>query len=223
MGSISKLEAVNHMLLMAGESLVSDLEENSGLDTETAEFVLGQFVRDFQMRGIANNRYIKKVVQASTDTILLPTSPYDTLSAELVSNHVNTEGYNIIGIIKGVDSSKYLWNVTDQTDQWTADTYYIEIIQAVNWEDMDTPVERAIMSSAARQYQMVTQGDADADNYLSQLEGLYRAKGKGADLDDRRRTVFSSSSQRLSDARNRREAFNDATVLRYWRTTSGGS
>jgi len=39
MGSISKLDAVNNMLLMAGESLVSDLDENSGLDTETLSFV----------------------------------------------------------------------------------------------------------------------------------------------------------------------------------------
>ena len=58
MGDISKLDAVNHMLLMAGESLVSDLDDNSGLDTETALFCLEQFTKDFQLRGIANNQQI---------------------------------------------------------------------------------------------------------------------------------------------------------------------
>ena len=221
MGSIAKLDAVNHMLLMAGESLVSDINENSGLDTETALFCLDQFIRDFQMRGIANNRYIKKVVQAAKGTIELPTSPYDTLSAELISNHTTDDGYNIIGIAKGT-TDKYLWNVTDQSDQWKAATYHIEIIQKVHWEDMDTPVQRAILSSAARQYQMVTQGDADADNYLAGIEGVYMSRGKAADLDDRRRTVFTSSSSKLREARDRSGIYNDATLLRYWRTTNPG-
>ena len=222
MGSISKLDAVNHMLLMAGESLVSDLEENSGLDTETSQFCLEQFIRDFQMRGIANNRFIKKTTLDTAGQITLPMSPYDTLSAELISNHTNDEGYNIIGIAKGT-VDKYLWNVTDQTDQWKADTEYrIEIIQSVNWEDMDTPVQQGILAAAARQYQMVTQGDADADTYLAGLEGLYMAKGKGADYDDRRRTIFSSSSAKLREAMSRNSFSNDSSHIRYWRTTNPG-
>lgn len=220
MGNISKLDAVNHMLLMAGESMVSDLTENSGLDTETALFCLDQFIRDFQMRGIANNRYVKKYVLSSTGTIDIPISPYEPLSAELISRHSNDEGYSIIGILKGTDT-KYLWNVTDQTDQWKSATYRVEIIQAVLWEDMDTSVQRGILAAAARQYQMVTQGDADSDAYLSGLEGLYMAKGRASDLDDRRRSVWSASSSKLSEARNRRGYHNDATVLRYWRTTGG--
>ncbi len=223
MGSISKLDAVNHMLLMAGESLVSDINENSGLDTETALFCLAQFIRDFQMRGIANNRYIKKETLDTKGQITLPTSPYDTLSAELLSSHSNDEGYRIIGVAKGV-ASKFLWNVTDQTDQWDASTeYVIEIIQAVNWEDMDTPVQRGILAAAARQYQMVTQGDGDADNYLSQLEGVYMAKGKGSDYDDRRRNVFTAASSKLREAMNRNSYTYDATRLRYWRTTNRSS
>ncbi len=222
MGSISKLDAVNHMLLMAGESLVSDLEDNSGLDTETSLFCLDQFIRDFQMRGIANNRYIQKTTLTTKGQITLPTSPYDTLSAELLSDHVNNDGYRRVGVAKGT-TDKYLWNVTDQTDQWDKDVEYtIEIIQAISWEDMDTPVQRAVLGAAARQYQMVTQGDGDADVYLSGLEGLYMAKGKGADYDDRRRTVFSASSIKLREALNRHSFPNDATVLRYWRTTNPG-
>ena len=105
---ITRLEAVNHMLLLAGESLVSDLDNNSGLDSETAEFILDQFTRDFEMRGMANNRFIKKYNLTTKGTIDLASS---TISAELVSNHTNDEGYNIIGVAKG-EVSKYLYNVT---------------------------------------------------------------------------------------------------------------
>lgn len=219
MGDLAKLEAVNHMLLMAGESLVSDLDDNSGLDTETAEFCIDQFTRDFQMRGIANNRFIKKKTLAAIGTISLPA---DTISAELISNHTNDDSYNIIGIAKGTGTNRYLWNVTDQTDEWKANTEYrYEVIIMLGWDDMDTPVQRAILAAAARQYQMITQGDADADMYLQGLEAFYMAKGKAADLDDRRRSVFTASSAKLRDALNRNGYYNDATVLRYWRTTGG--
>ena len=217
---ITRLEAINHMLLLAGESLVSDLDNNSGLDTETAEFILDQFTRDFEMRGMANNRFIKKYNLTTKGRINLDTT---VISAELVSNHTNTDGYNIIGVAKG-ETTKYLYNITDQTDQWKKDTdFHLEIITAIPWEDLDVPVQRAVLSGASRQYQMVTQGDGDIDVYLGQMETFYIAKGKGGDLDDRRRSVFSSASDRLRAARNRGSGFNDPDRFRYWRTTNPGS
>tara|TARA_R100001015_G_C4630248_1_gene191745 strand:- start:2487 stop:3149 length:663 start_codon:yes stop_codon:yes gene_type:complete len=220
MGDISKLDAVNHMLLMAGESLVPDLDENSGLDTETALFVLDQFVRDFQIRGIANNKLIKKITLDAKGKIVINA---DAISAELISFHNNNDGYNIIGILKGTGTNKYLWNVTDQSDEWDTNTEYrYELILSLPWEDMDTPVQRAILSSAARQYQLVTQGDGDADNYLKEMEMFYQSKGKAADLDDRRRSVFTAASAKLQAARSRNDYPRSSQALRYWRTSNRG-
>ena len=219
MGDISKLDAVNHMLLMAGESLVSDLDENSGLDTETSLFVLDQFVRDFQIRGIANNKLIKKVTLETKGKIVINA---DAISAELITHHTNDDNYNIIGVLKGTGTDKYLWNVTDQTSEWKADVEYrYELVLSLPWEDMDTPVQRAILSSAARQYQLVTQGDGDADNYLAEMEMFYQSKGKAADLDDRRRTVFTAGSPKLRAAQQREGLSRSSQSLRYWRTSRG--
>lgn len=217
MGDISKLDAVNHMLLMAGESLVSDLDDNSGLDTETATFILEQFVRDFQLRGIANNKFIKKITLSEKGKVAINA---DAISAELVTPLRNNDGYNIIGVLKGTGTDKYLWNVTDQTDQWKAEELRYELILSLPWDDMDTPVQRAILSSAARQYQMVTQGDGDADNYLAEMELFYQSKGKAADLDDRRRSVFTAASAKLQAARSRNDYPRSSNDLRYWRTRS---
>ncbi len=217
MGDISKLDAVNHMLLMAGESLVSDLDDNSGLDTETATFILEQFVRDFQLRGIANNKLIKKITLSEKGKVAINA---DAISAELVTPLRNNDGYNIIGVLKGTGTDKYLWNVTDQTDQWKAEELRYELILSLPWDDMDTPVQRAILSSAARQYQMVTQGDGDADNYLAEMELFYQSKGKAADLDDRRRSVFTAASAKLQAARSRNDYPRSSNDLRYWRTRS---
>ena len=216
MGVISKLDAVNHMLLMAGESLVSDLDTDSDIDTEVARFILDTFVRDFQMRGLANNRYVHKYKLTSEGKILLSST---FLSAELVSNHVTDDGYNIIGIMKG-DNPPYLFNVTAQTDQWDADVEFsVEIIANVSWEDMDTPVQRSILCSSAREYQLVTQGDGDTDNYLAQMEAVYMAKGRAADVDDKRRNIFLTTTPRMHNALNRSSGFsNDPAQFRYWRT-----
>ena len=220
MGDISRLDAVNQMLLLAGESLVSDLENQSGLDTELAEFVLDRFTNDFQLRGLANNKVIKKITLTDKGRIAIDA---DALSAELCSHHINTDGYTIIGVLQGTGTDKHLFNVTDQTDQWKKNTEYkYELVISLPWEKMDTPVQRAILASATRQYQMVTQGDGDIDKYLMQEEMFYRAKGVGSDLDDRRRNVFSSGSNKLNDARTRNDFYRDATVLRYWRTRPNG-
>ena len=204
---------------MAGESLVSDLDDNSGLDTETALFVLDQFTRDFQIRGVANNQQIKKITLTENGKIPLDAT---AISAELISHHTNADRYNIVGILKGTGTNKRLFNTTDQTDIWDKDKEYkYLLIKSLPWEDMDTPVQRGILASAARQYQFITQGDGDADIYLQEQELLHQGKAKGADLDDKRRSVFTSSSAKLEQARTRTNYHRSATELRYWKTNNG--
>ena len=215
MGVISRLDAVNHMLLMAGESLVSDLENNSGMDTEVAEFILDQFIQDFQIRGIANNSFLRKENLSTKGRITLPAN---TISAELTSYHTNSKGWKIVGLAKGTPD-KYLFNVTDQTYEWdTGKDYYIEIIHTITWDDMDTSVQRGVLSGAARQYQMVTQGDGDADVYLQGLEALYITGAKASILDDKRRNIFDSGTTKLQNILNRRLGTNDPARFRFWRT-----
>ena len=215
MGVISRLDAVNHMLLMAGESLVSDLENNSGMDTEVAEFILDQFVQDFQIRGIANNTFLRKENLNTEGRIALPAN---TISAELTSYHTNSKGWKIVGLVKG-SPDKYLFNVTDQTYDWdTGEDYYIEIIHTITWNDMDTPVQRGILSGAARQYQMVTQGDGDTDVYLQGLEAVHITGAKASVLDDKRRNIFDSGTTKLRSILSRRMGTNDPARFRFWRT-----
>ena len=60
MGMISKLDAINHMLLMAGESTVDNLDDLGGVDTGVCQGVLDRTLTDFQFRGLANNKFMKK-------------------------------------------------------------------------------------------------------------------------------------------------------------------
>jgi len=212
MGYITRLDAINEMLLAAGESLVSDLDESSGIDTEIAEFILKKITSEFQMRGVAGNKYLKKVKPDTNKRIMLPS---DTLSIALVSHHVSDnsadgyDGYVIEAAVRG-EPNGFLYNVTEQTEFWDANTEYtLEIVQRVRWEDMDTAVQRGILSSSTRWYQMVTQGDSDADGYLAQREMRNISQAKASDVRHRSRNL-------LGDLKKGRQTFNDPSRFRFW-------
>lgn len=220
MGYITRLDAINEMLLAAGESLVSDLDESSGVDTAVAEFILDNVADEYQFRGLAHNTYIKKVKPNSNRKIMLPS---DALNVNLISNHTSDnsddgyDGYMIEGAIRG-EPNGYLFNVTEQTDKWDVDVEYtLEIVQRIRWEDMDSSIQKAIISGAARWYQMITQGDDSADAYLAQKEAIGLSKGKASDAKTKSRTIFNGDISRRA-IRRERSLFNDPSRFRFWKT-----
>lgn len=182
MGMFSKLEAVNHMLLMSGEHIVNHLEDDSGVDTSVAEHILDETITSYIMRGLVNNCYYKKYRADSNGYIYLPAH---TLHAELVEPLWSSDmDQYILASYKG--SPPYLFNVTDNTANWTglggSDGIMIKLVTNLDWSDIETPMQRGIMSSAARDYQMITQGDHNVDRYLAQREMIYTAKGRASDI-----------------------------------------
>lgn len=222
MGYISQHNAINHMLLMAGESPVTTAEyADGGLDVSTAVTVLDQYVADYNMRGQVGNRILKKYTLTTAGNVNL--SSLSILSGELVSYHENADGMMIQAQVRGQQSGSdsYLYNITDQTATWDADKEYtVEIIYSVAWDDIDTPLQRAIMAAAARQYQLIMQGDADADAYLQNLEAVYTTKAKASNIDDRRRHFISQLNDVGKRTLDRRD-LTDTRSYRYWRTWNG--
>ncbi len=215
MGQMTRLDAVNQCLLAAGEAIVADLENMSGVDTSIAEYLLDQYTSDFQMRGLANNEYTTELeIQPSGEIYL----PENIISLDFLTLLMNEQGLEIRVSIKKVGTSYILWNVTDQTSVWTAfDELPIraKLIVQIEWEDIDTPGQRAITSSAARRYQMLTQGDGEMDAYLMQDEQMYNFKGKARDQESKGRTIWDAAGVEKRRAVNR-PAGNIAD-FRLWR------
>ena len=216
MGYISRLQAINEMLLTAGEDVVSDLDNNSGIDTGIAEFILDRASEEFQYKGIAGNTYVKKCKPDSNNKIMLPS---DTLGVRLLSHHVSDkEGYKnfiIEATVRG-EPNGYLFNVTEQSDTWDDEEYTIEFIQFMRWEDMDTSIQKSIIISAARHYQIITMGDGDIDRYLASKEGISLGKAKATDVLDKNRSIFTGDLARRAFM-NRGHTANDPSRVRYWR------
>ena len=206
MGYMTRLDAVNQMLIAAGEGIVSDLENKSGVDTNIAEFMLDQKVVDYQMRGLANNQMQRTYKTADNDkTIELPNN---TLSGWLLSVHRNTNGDQIRGVVRG-SLPPYLYNLTDMTKEWDTDIEYtLYLVLKYDWVDMDTNVQKAIVLQAAREYQMLSQGDGDVDNYLAQLSTFYDSQAKGSDFSQKRYNIFAGPESSVVNAVNRNRVFN---------------
>lgn len=220
MGLITKLQAVNQMLLASGENLVADLEGESGIDTGIAETILDQASLDFQLRGLANNKFIRKVVPNESGYLTLPVADADEdglISAELISTHVNSDNFIIRARVHNKVSPPRLWNITDDTDVWSTTTnpYYVELTVKLPWENLDTTVQRAILATATRHYQSVTQGDEATDAFLGYQEQLFNIKGRAADLNDKKKNIFGSISP-MRGAAYRARYLNDPNRFRYW-------
>ena len=223
MGLITKLQAINQMLLASGENLVADLEGESGIDTGIADTILEQTSLDYQLRGLASNKFIKKYELTTDSTIVFPTPDSDEegiLALELVSNHFAEDGMTIIKARGLFNSSPArLWNITDNTDIWKHQSgpFYIEYTMKLPWENLETTAQRAILATAMRHYQSITQGDEATDAFLGYQEQLHSIKGRASDVNDKKKNIFSSSSI-LRDAAMRSRYFSDPNRFRYWRT-----
>ena len=220
MGQMTRLDAVNSCLLAAGEAIVSDLESQSGVDTSVAEYLLDQYTRDFQLRGLANNEYVQTLnVDDTTNKIYLPTT---IISLDFLTLLYDANGAVVRVSIKKEGSSFILWNVTEQTSDWSTHGSNQELkakfIVELEWEDIDTPGQRAIVASAARRYQMLTQGDGEMDAYLQQDEAMYNFKGKARDMESKGRTIWDAADYQKNRAVYRPDG--NTPIFRTWRGRS---
>lgn len=215
MGQMTRLAAVNQMLLAAGEAIVSDLENQSGVDTSIAEYLLDEYTDDFQLRGLANNMYSKVLTVGVDGLVHLPQT---IISLNFETLLVNEDLITIKVSVKKQAGGFILWNVTDQTSDFSAysdNTLKAQILDQLPWEDIDTPGQRAIVASAARRYQMLTQGDEGMDAYLQQDEMIYQSMGKSRDIESRHRTIWDAADYQTKRAVYRPNGGNPN--VRLWR------
>lgn len=203
MGLYSYLDAVNHMLLSSGEHLVSNLNNDAGVDTSVADFILKQTIKAYVMRGIANNRYIT-TIQLGTITVDGVTTnsgiplPSNACYAQVVEPLFDsTTGEVIQTTIKVADNGgPVLFNITKQTVVFEKELK-VEVIITLGdeaskygWDDIDSALQRGIMETAAREYQMITQGDLDLDKRMAVKEQYHLARGRAGDIFKKNRSFL---------------------------------
>ena len=207
MGLYLYLDAINHMLLSSGEHLVSDLNDEAGVDTSVAQFVLNQTIKATMMRGVANNRYVTTIAANNAGKIILPTNACYVTTIEPLFDP--TTGEVIQTSIKS--GPNRLFNINKQTDVFTQLELELEVIVLLGnagtnygWDDIESSLQRGIMESSAREYQVITQGDLDLDKRMAVKEQMHMARGRAADINKKNRNIFWSGDVGARAAVNRR-------------------
>lgn len=246
MGLMSKLDAINEMLFNTGEQIVTSLNDDQNTDVNLAEFVLDQATLDMQTRGMATNRRLIEVTPSRTGPTgnsvkpisdgtkgRIQLSPYtdklttgSLISAQLLSSVTNALGLRTTASPRrfGIESNgtdyNILFNVTDNTDEWDVSTSLrVSVVEYVEFDDLETSVQKGVAADASRQYQLFVQGDRDVDRLLAERATILKAKGRAADTNDKNRSIFASGDSALNRIVSRNnQGIYDPSRFRFWRT-----
>ena len=214
MGAMTRLQAVNQMLLYSGESIVSDLAGASGVDTSIAEFILDTKTMDYSERGLANNQRMERISPDPTGRIK---TRVDSLSVEMVTM-VPAKTEPLQGQASRIVSrGGYLYNLTDDTDIFdTTENYDLIYVLSIEWDDMETPIQKAIVMQAAREYQMLSQGDPGSDAYIANQEAKYTSKAKGYDIRAKGYSILANGDNAVKKILGGRNMYYDPNSHRYY-------
>ena len=209
--SLTELEAVNYMLISAGEQPVAALgTADQGTDTVTAQFILNDVVtKEFQERGIDENVYETIIAAAGDNTVSLPTGTIDVYLRDLLEV-TDSSGENKGQMNVTVRDGK-LFNVTSQTNDFSDFTskvasqggFRLVVKVYLPFTSLNVSTRRMIMEESARRYQMLTQGASNVDAMLSGRAQLSRAQGRSNDMNNKGRNLFDGSDYNRFFAVNR--------------------
>lgn len=173
MGALSKLDAVNRMLVAAGEFPVSSLTVSGSNDVTIAEQLLDESTTMIQMAGTNTNTIFKTLTPDTEGKIYVDNDVIhvDTVS-ESMSRNVAVQGRN----------PTYLIDLDNEgTDVFDADTELkVKIVKNLSFENLETADQFYAVDHAARRYQMLTVGDRVTDGilYEQSLQSRYMSRAK---------------------------------------------
>ena len=151
---LDKLGAVNLMLSAAGEQKVSTLVDDGINDTDVAQQVLDETIIEVLSMGWDCNRVVKTFLPDTTGKIAI--SP----------NYLRVDGYGNDYRRRLTVRGDHLYDLDNDTDQFTGTSVQLEIIQNLNFTDLPSPLRFYIARAAATIYQSQTKADPDMDSIL---------------------------------------------------------
>jgi len=156
---MTKLEAVNDMLLSIGESPVQQLDGGQQ-DAAIAENVLDRASRRIQLKGWHANtlRSYELTKNASNQFVV----GIDILKVDTVNPHSgranNTpspSSYINVALRRSSDDTKWLlFDVDNNTETWTNETTLtVDMVQFLDFKDLPPSLQNYIAKDAGRRYQ----------------------------------------------------------------------
>ncbi len=159
---MTKLEAVNDILLSIGEKPVNSLA--SGLpDAALAEAVLDKVSRQVQLEGWNSNT--RRGIELSRDASNIIGVPINTLRIKTTNSKSHRKrtrprlsGHINVTVRRSSDDTQFLlYDLDDDSETWANDaTLTVDIVQMLQFEHLPTALQLYIAAMAGRKFQAGT-------------------------------------------------------------------
>lgn len=190
MAALSKLEAVNRMLRASGEQPVNSLLTISG-DALMAEQILDEVELEYQLTGQVFNTQESYLIPDGNGEIAVGNT---VLSIDTIDEHqylaVTQRGSRLFWLSQ-YDTPK---NTFDFSSLNLTSGLKVRRVFRIEFTDMPTTQQFAIVDEASRRYQMITMADSNTDGMLRQRAAQSRAIARAADIRSRDASIFNFKS-----------------------------
>ncbi len=173
-GHLSKLEAVNDMLLSIGESPVQDLESGLG-DAAIAEAVLDRVSREVQLKGWHVNTLRNFTLNKDASNIFglgVDTLTVDTVNASGGRQASTPRPSAFINAVMRRSSDDTQWLMFDEdnnSETWANETELtVDLVQFLNFANLTPALQVYVWTSAAHRFQKGMVGSRVLFEYTSE-------------------------------------------------------
>lgn len=173
-GHMSKLEAVNDMLLSVGESPVQSLASGLG-DAAIAEAILDRVSREVQLKGWHVNT--RRSVTLTKDVNDIFGVPVDTLKVDTVDptsgrqiNIPRQSSFVNAVMMRSADDTKWLlYDIDNNSETWENETELtVDIVKFLNFANLTPALQMYVWTSAAHRFQKGLLGSKVVFEYTSE-------------------------------------------------------
>jgi hypothetical protein len=180
---LSRLNAVNRMLLAASEQPVSSLVDDGVNDTNAAETILDEATLAIQLESPNCSTTIETRNPTEDGYILLPDT---VVSADTVD-----EDFGNDVTIRGRSGNVRLFSITNNSYVFD-DPVKLRLVTALDFEELPVDLQFWVVDHATRRYQMIVQGDQAIDVVLAEAERVSRIRSRAEDIRQRDRSILNT-------------------------------
>lgn len=194
MPAMSKLEAVNEMLLAIGQAPVNTLEVAGIRDVSVAESILDNVSREVQSSGHGFNTFTETKSPDVNGNILI--------AADVLAIDATDPLIDVIAMVDTNDSALKLYDKEDNTFIFDDDVE-CEVVKLLPFESIPQHARRYILAMAKLRFQASVVGSDMLNNLIEQELGMAYAEFRRAELLQQDNNILTAGGTIISRNRHR--------------------
>lgn len=194
MPAMSKLEAVNEMLLAIGQAPVNTLEVAGIRDVSIAATILDNVSREVQSSGHTFNTF--------TETLTPTANGFLLVASDVLSIDAADPRQDVVPVVDADDGVNKLFNIEEGTNVFT-DPLEVEVVKLLPFESLPQHARKYILSLAKLRFQASVVGSNLLNDLIGQELNMAYAAFRRAELLQQDNNILTAGGTIISRNRYR--------------------